>query len=144
MRARSPKPPEQAQAWSLIGIAYARLTRANAPSMPFVRPATLAPEDEAHWLNLTRELMELNRYPEAVTAVQSGLAANPKSYALHLRLARHTWRWPVRRSGKWCFRDLVSAGDPLPTGYVGLAQVLLKNGPRRKKQQLTSAMRRKS
>jgi len=26
------------------------------------------------------------------------------------------------------FRDLVAAGDPLPTGYIGLAQVLLRTG----------------
>jgi predicted Zn-dependent protease len=26
------------------------------------------------------------------------------------------------------FRDLVTAGDPLPTGYIGLAQVLLRTG----------------
>jgi len=124
----APKPPEQAQAWSLIGIAYARLNQGERSINALRQAATLAPDDEAHWLNLTRELMELNRYPEAVTAVQSGLAANPKSYALHLRLGAAYLAAGRYGEAESVFRDLVSAGDPLPTGYVGLAQVLLRTG----------------
>ena len=70
--------------------------------------------------------MDLNRHPDAIKAVQSGLAANPKSYALHLRLGAAylaAGRYPEAES---VFRDLVEAGDPLPTGYIGLAQVLLR------------------
>jgi tetratricopeptide (TPR) repeat protein len=124
----APKSPEQAQAWSLIGIAYARLNQGERSINALRQAATLAPDDEAHWLNLTRELMELNRYPEAVTAVQSGLAANPKSYALHLRLGAAYLAAGRYGEAESVFRDLVSAGDPLPTGYVGLAQVLLRTG----------------
>ncbi len=117
-----------AQAWSLIGIAYAHLNQGERSVNAFGRAATLAPADEEYWLNLTRELMELSRFPEAVTAVQSGLGANPKSYALRLRLGAAylaAGRYPESES---VFRDLVAAGDPLPTGYVGLAQVLLRTG----------------
>jgi tetratricopeptide (TPR) repeat protein len=124
----APKFPERAQAWSLIGIAYAHLKQDEGSVNAFRQAATLAPDDEAHWLNLTRELMELNRYPEAITAVQSGLAANPKSYALHLRLGAAYLAAGRYREAESVFRDLVSAGDPLPTGYVGLAQVLLRTG----------------
>src|SRR5258708_13017284 len=72
--------------------------------------------------------MELNRYPEAVTAVQSGLAANPKSYSLHLRLGAAYLAAGRYAEAEKVFRDLVAAGDPLPTGYIGLAQVLLRTG----------------
>ncbi len=124
----APKSPEQAQAWSLIGIAYARLNQGERSVNALRQAATLALDDEAHWLNLTRELMELNRYPETITAVQSGLAANPKSYALHLRLGAAYLAAGRYAEAESVFRDLVSAGDPLPTGYIGLAQVLLRTG----------------
>src|SRR5260370_4088872 len=72
--------------------------------------------------------MELNRYPEAVTAAQSGLAANPKSYALHLRLGAAYLAAGRYAEAEKVFRDLVLADDPLPTGYIGLAQLLLRTG----------------
>lgn len=121
-------PPEAAQAWSLTGIAYAHLKQGDRSVNALLQAANLAPDEEEHWLNLTRELMELNRHPEAIKAVQSGLVANPKSYALHLRLGAAymaAGRYPEAES---VFRDLVEAGDPLPTGYIGLAQVLLRTG----------------
>ena len=120
--------PEAAQAWSLIGIAYAHLKQGEQSVNALRQAAAFAPGEEEYLLNLTRELMELNRYPEAVAAVQNGLAANPKSYALHLRLGAAylaAGRYPEAES---VFRDLVAAGDPLPTGYIGLAQVLLRTG----------------
>jgi Flp pilus assembly protein TadD len=123
-----PKSAEQAQAWSLIGITYAHLKQGERSVNALRQAATLAPDNEAHWLNLTRELMELDRYPEAITAVQSGLADNPKSYALHLRLGAAYLAGGRYAEAESVFRDLVSAGDPLPTGYIGLAQVLLRTG----------------
>jgi tetratricopeptide (TPR) repeat protein len=120
--------PESAQAWSLIGIACAHLSRGERSVNALRQAATLAPSEEEHWLNLTRELMELNRYSEAISEVQTGLAADPKSYALHLRLgAAHLAAGHYAEAEK-VFRDLVAAGDPLPTGYIGLAQVLLRTG----------------
>jgi Flp pilus assembly protein TadD len=77
--------PEGAQAWSLIGIAYAHLNQGEQSINALRQAAAFAPGEEEYLLNLTRELMELNRYREAVTAVQSGLATNPRSYAVHLR-----------------------------------------------------------
>ena len=122
------KLPEKALAWSLIGIAFAHLKQDERSVNGLRQAATNAPDDEGHWLNLTRELMELNRYPEAITAVQSGLAANPKSYALHLRLGAAYLAAGRYAEAESVFRELVAAGDPLPTGYVGLAQVLLRTG----------------
>ncbi len=120
------KSTETAEGWSLIGIACAHLAQGERSINAFRQAATLAPGEEEHWLNLTRELMELSRYTEAITAVQSGLGANPKSYALHLRLGAAYLAAGRYAEAESVFRDLVTAGDPLPTGYIGLAQVLLR------------------
>jgi superkiller protein 3 len=120
--------PEGAQAWSLIGIAYAHLNQSEQSINALRQAAALVPGEEECLLNLTRELMELNRYPEAVAAVQNGLAANPKSYALHLRLGAAYLAAGRYVEAESVFRDLVAAGDPLPTAYIGLAQVLLRTG----------------
>jgi protein O-GlcNAc transferase len=120
--------PEGAQAWSLIGIAYAHLNQGERSINALRQAAAFAPGDEEYLLNLTRELMELSRYPEAVAAIQSGLAANPKSYSLHLRLGAAYLAAGRYAEAESAFRDLVAAGDPLPTGYIGLAQVLLRTG----------------
>jgi superkiller protein 3 len=72
--------------------------------------------------------MELSRFSDAISAVQDGLTANPKSYALHLRLGASQLAAGHYAEAEKVFRDLVSAGDPMPTGYVGLAQVLLRTG----------------
>jgi len=117
-----------AQAWCLVGIANAHLNRAEESVSALRRAASLAPREEEHWLNLTRELMELSRFPEAITEAQNGLAANPKSYALRLRLGAAYLAAGRYAESESVFRDLVAAGDPLPLGYVGLAQVLLRTG----------------
>jgi tetratricopeptide (TPR) repeat protein len=122
---RSPRP---APAWSVMGIAYAHLKQGDRSVNALSQAANLAPDQEQHWLNLTRELMELNRPPDAIKAVQSGLAANPKSYALHLRLGAAYLAAGRYAEAESVFRDLVAAGDPLPTGYIGLAQVLMRTG----------------
>jgi tetratricopeptide (TPR) repeat protein len=120
--------PETAPAWSLIGIAYARLKQGDQSVNAFRRAAANAPSEEEPWLNLTRELMDLSRFSEAVTAVQSGLVALPKSYALNLRLGAAQLSAGHYEEAESVFRDLVTAGDPLPTGYVGMAQVLMRTG----------------
>jgi tetratricopeptide (TPR) repeat protein len=112
----------------LIGIACAHRGQGERSVNAFRQAAILAPGEEERWLNLTRELMELNRYPDAISAAQNGLAANPKSYALHLRLGAAQLSAGHYAEAESVFRDLVVAGDPLPTGYVGLAQVLLRTG----------------
>ena len=119
---------ESAEAWTIVGIAAADLKQIERSLDAFRHAAILAPGNEEHWLNLTRELMELSRYPDAISAVQDALAANPKSYALHLRLGAAQLAAGHYAEAEKVFRDLVSAGDPLPTGYVGLAQVLLRTG----------------
>jgi tetratricopeptide (TPR) repeat protein len=123
-----PKVHESAEGWTILGIASADLKQNERSLGAFHRAATLAPDKEENWLNVTRELMELSRYSEAISAVQDGLAANPKSYALHLRLGAAQLAAGHYAEAEKVFRDLVSAGDPLPTGYVGLAQVLLRTG----------------
>jgi tetratricopeptide (TPR) repeat protein len=119
---------ESAEGWTIVGIASADLKQNERSLEAFHRAATLAPGNEENWLNLTRELMELSRYADAISAVQDGLAANPKSYALHLRLGAAQLAAGHYAEAEKVFRDLVYAGDPLPTGYVGLAQVLLRTG----------------
>jgi cytochrome c-type biogenesis protein CcmH/NrfG len=73
-------------AYSLIGITQARLGHGDLAVAALRQASTLDPRQEEGWMNLSRELMELSRYPEAISAVQDGLAANTKSYSLHLRL----------------------------------------------------------
>jgi superkiller protein 3 len=119
---------ESAEAWTVLGIAAADLKQNDRSLNAFHKAAALAPGNEENWLNLTRELMELSRYSDAISAIQDGLAANPKSYALHLRLGAAQLAAGHYVEAERVFRDLVFAGDPLATGYVGLAQVLLRTG----------------
>jgi tetratricopeptide (TPR) repeat protein len=119
---------ELGQAWSLVGIAKARLNRGEESVEALRKAAMFAPGEEEHWLNLTRELMELSRFPEAGTETQNGLTANPKSYALRLRLGAAYLAAGRYAESENVFHELVAAGDPLPLGYVGLAQVLLRTG----------------
>jgi tetratricopeptide (TPR) repeat protein len=119
---------QAASAWCLVGIANARRGRSEQAVDAFKKAASLAPSQEENWLNLTRELMEVSHYTDAILAVQQGLASNPKSYALHLRLGASYLAAGHYAEAEAVFRDLVTAGDPLPTGHVGLAQVLLRTG----------------
>jgi tetratricopeptide (TPR) repeat protein len=119
---------ELALAWSLIGIAHARLGH-NDQSVDALRLAARAePKEEEGWLNLTRELMEANRFADAISAVQEGIASLPKSYALQLRLGAANLAAGHYAAAEDVFRTLMGAGDPLPASYVGLAQVLLRQG----------------
>jgi tetratricopeptide (TPR) repeat protein len=117
-----------ARGWSLIGIAKARMGEGDSAIDAFRRAAALDAGREEHWLNLTRELMDLSRYADAISATQAALAANPKSYALHLRLGATYLSSDRYAEAEQTFRELVRAGDPLPTSYIGLAQVLLRTG----------------
>jgi tetratricopeptide (TPR) repeat protein len=128
LRSKGSESVQTVPAWSLAGIAYARLGQGDRAIDALHRAAELAPDREEHWVNLTRELMELSRYNEAISAVQVGIAANPKSYALHLRLGAADLSAGRYAEAETVFRNLVEAGDPLPTSYIGLAQVLLRVG----------------
>ena len=119
---------ESAQVWSLVGIANAHLNHGDESVEALRKAANFAPHEEEHWLNLTRELMELSRSPEAVAETQNGIAANPRSYALRLRLGAAYLAAGRYAESESVFHELVSAGDPLPLGYIGLAQVLLRTG----------------
>ena len=126
--AASSESKELANTWSLVGIAESHRNRGEQSVEALRRATTLVPREEEHWLNLTRELMELSRFPEAVAESQNGLAANPQSYALRLRLGAAYLASGRYTESESVFRDLVTAGDPLPLGYIGLAQVLLRDG----------------
>jgi superkiller protein 3 len=128
VRARNLKPATMDSVYSLIGITQARLGHGDLAVAALRRAATLNPGQEEGWMNLSRELMELSRYPEAISAVQDGIAANAKSYSLHLRLGAALLAAGHYKEAEDTFRTLVDAGDPLPTSYVGLAQVLLREG----------------
>ncbi len=119
---------EAASAWSLVGIAKAHLNQQEAAVHAFRQAAKLGPTKEEHWLNLTRELMELNHNADAISAAQEGVEANPKSYALHLRLGAAYLSVDRYLEAENIFHQLADAGDPLPMSYVGLAQVLLRTG----------------
>ena len=127
-QARKSAPGEAAAAWSLLGIAEARAGKSEAAIRDLRQATVLEPGNEQHSLNLTREMMEAGRYGDAIAATQSGIAANPKSYALHLRLGAAQLAAGKYKDAEEAFRTLTDAGDPLPTSYVGLAQVLLREG----------------
>lgn len=127
-RQTATSPDEASSVWTLVAIAHARLGDADSSIAAFRRAAELAPDQEERWLDLTRELMEVGKYNEAISAVQDGLARGPQSYILRLRLGA-----AYLRSGRYAlaesvFRDLIGHGDPLPATYVGLCQVLLRMG----------------
>ena len=113
--------------WSVVGIAKARLGDSGIAVNAFRQAAKLDSHREEYWLNLTRELMEVNR-EQAIAAAQEALQSNPKSYALNLRLGAAYLSLDRYAESESVFRKLVAAGDPLPTSYVGLAQVLLRTG----------------
>ena len=119
---------EGAQAWTAIAVADARMGKAEAATEAFRRAAALDPAAEEGWLNLTRELMERGRFEEARAATEEGLRANPTSYVMELRMGAVELAMNHFEEAERSFRRLVEAGDPLPTSYVGLAQVLLRTG----------------
>jgi len=118
----------QASAWTLLGIAEARADNPDRAVAAFREAARLAPSDEDRWLDLTRELMARRQYDDALEAVRQGLASNPDSYALRLRLGAVDLRSGRYSEAEGIFRDLIAHGEPLATTYVGLAQVLLRTG----------------
>lgn len=117
-----------ATAQSIIGIAEARLHNNERSVAAFVEAAKLASRQEEHWLNLTREQMDLKRLADAMTSIQQGLEANPKSYALNLRRGAIYFAMGKYDEAEKAYRVLVDAGDPLPMSTIGLAQVLLHTG----------------
>jgi Flp pilus assembly protein TadD len=120
--------PRQAPAWTLLGIAQARTGKLEKAIADFREAARLAPREEERWLDLTRELMAGANYDDALDAVKQGLASNPASYTLRLRLGAVHLRSGRYREAEAVFRDLIAQGQPLATTYVGLAQVLLRTG----------------
>ena len=119
---------EGAQAWTVIWVADARLGRDEAAIAAFRRSSALDPGREEGWLDLTRELMERGRLEEPEAATKEGLGANPTSYVLELRMGAVELARAHYVEAERSFRELMEAGDPLPTSYVGLAQVLLRTG----------------
>lgn len=120
--------PLQAPAWTLLGIAEARTRDPERALAAFREAARLEPGDEERWLDLTRQLMAESKYDDALSAVQQGLARNPDSYALRLRLGAVFLRSGKYGEAEGVFRDLIAHGEPLETPYVGLAQALLQTG----------------
>lgn len=126
--ASSTDPDSAGSAWSLLGIALARHGASDRAITALRQAASTEPQKEEHWLNLTHELMTLGQFQEAIEAAQEGLSAEPRSYALHLRLGAANLAANHYPEAETIFRELAAAGDPLPTSYVGLAQVLLRMG----------------
>jgi tetratricopeptide (TPR) repeat protein len=113
---------------SLLGIANAHLGKGDQAVDALRRAASFAPQREEHWLNLTRELMELDRFTQAISTTEEAIRSHPDSYALHLRLGAADLAVDRYKEAEIVFRQLILAGDPLPTSSIGLAQVLLRTG----------------
>ena len=121
-------PNDIAPAWSLLGIAEANLKNSDAAINAFRQAFRVQPGDEEYCLNLTRELMDLSQYDQAISTVQAGIVASPSSYALHLRLGAIYLASARYVDAEKTFRQLADANDPLPISSIGLAQVLLRTG----------------
>ncbi len=128
LQTKGAKADELAPVWSMIGIAHARLGHGDQAVDALRLAARADPNSEEGWLNLTRELMEIGRFSDAISAVQEGIVSLPKSYALLLRLGAANLAAGRYAVAENVFRSLAAAGDPLPTSYVGLAQALLRQG----------------
>ena len=126
--AKDQTPASRVQSLTVEGIAEARLGHGEEAISAFWQAAKLEPTAEENWLNLTRELMEVSRYAEAITATEVGLRSNEKSYALRLRLGAANLSAGRHSQAEAIFRELMEAGDPLPTSAIGLAQVLMRDG----------------
>lgn len=116
------------EAQSLAGIAQAQLGEHDAAIKSFRQAAKTDPHHEERWLDLTRELMGVQDYEQAINAAGEGLRNNPRSYALRLRLGAACLSAGRYSQAGQIFRNLIDHGDPLPTSAVGLAQVLLRTG----------------
>ncbi|HEX5482585.1 MAG TPA: tetratricopeptide repeat protein, partial [Terriglobia bacterium] len=129
--ARAASMAAQCKCWaasSLAGIAEARLGKHERAIAAFWESAKLDPRQEERWLDLTRELMGVQRYGQAIEAAKEGLRNNPQSYLLHLRLGAAYLSGGRYQQAEQVFRNLIAHNDPLPTSTVGLAQVLLRTG----------------
>lgn len=115
-------------AWTVIGIAEAEMQRHEEAIQAFRFAAETGSEEEAGWLNLTRELMEQLHYVDAVAAAQQAVNHLPRSYALRLRLGAAYMKSMRYKEAEDVFRDLIAQGDPEPTSAIGLAQVLVREG----------------
>lgn len=124
----SPPANNGADICSLLGIAQAHLGHGDEAVDAFRRATDFAPEREEEWLNLTRELMELSRFTQAISETEEAIRSHPESYALHLRLGAAYLAVDRYKEAESVFRQLILAGDPLPTSSVGLAQVMLRTG----------------
>ncbi|MGO8792434.1 MAG: tetratricopeptide repeat protein [Terriglobia bacterium] len=125
--ARSVATPQGSpQAWTLLGIAAAETQDRERSISAFRMAAQFAPGQEERWLDLTRELMDSQRYVEAVSAAKQGLERLPRSYALRLRLGAAYMKSGQYKEAEGVFRDLIAQGDTQPTSAIGLAQALLR------------------
>ena len=115
-------------AWAVIGIAEAEMQRHEEAIQALRVAAEIGSEEEAGWLNLTRELMEQLHYVDAVAAAQQAVSHLPRSYALRLRLGAAYMKSMHYKEAEDVFRDLIAKGDPEPTSAIGLAQVLMRKG----------------
>jgi tetratricopeptide (TPR) repeat protein len=128
MESNTASAADRASAASIVGIAESKLHHDDKGLAALQQAATLDPGQEVHWLNLTRQEMELKRVADAIASVQQGIQAVPKSYALQLRLGAAYFSSGKYDEAEKVFRSLVADGDPLPTSTIGLAQVLLHTG----------------
>ena len=80
--------PDLASIYTIIGVADTKLRRPEQARAVFQEAATSAPGQEEFWLNLTRELMELNRFADSIAAAHEGLKSDPKVLCPPLTLRR--------------------------------------------------------
>ncbi len=71
------KEPKNPAAWSDLGVGYANLHQFDDALTAATKAVQLAPADALHWRNLAQVNLALERLPDAATAFDNALLANP-------------------------------------------------------------------
>ena len=86
------------------------------------------PRNPDYYLDATRLLMDLDRYEEAITTLERGIAAVPDDYPLTIRLGAIEAMRGNREAAREHYRKAIAKHPALALGYVALAQSYMKAG----------------
>jgi len=128
VRAAGSESVELAQAWSVIGIADAHLNHAEESVDALRRAATFAPRRGRALAEFDARVDGTQPFSRSRHRNAKRTCRKSKIVCIALRLGAAYLAAGRYAESETVFRDVVAAGDPLPLGYVGLAQVLLRTG----------------
>lgn len=86
------------------------------------------PANPDRYLDCTRLLIDLDRYPEATAIIQRGIPLVPDDYPLTIRLGAIEGMQGNRAQAREAYHQAISKHPSLALGYVALAQTYMKEG----------------